>query len=437
MNVPRHHRLSLKVVAVADLLPAVTQFADTSAVYSGLGERESLAVRLAAEEIFSYLCHRVCGGAPVEIASLGSLSHVRLEFRFNVSALEMSALNLTSAVSLESDDDLADMGLVIASRTVDRLYIATEPPDRVVLAVEQDKAYPPAPDAPRDGPSAQGALSVALPEGDAVGRLAMQIGAWARDPLLPAFFRYPGRVADMLAADHCRALIVQDSAGVIVGAILSRSLTDRIVEVFSPCVFSSIREREIAEMLVDGCVSGTARTRAVGLVNLTGFLPGVQTGFEPLGSLTYRSPEGSRLIGQASFRLLHEDPGAQVWTHGALTEYLRGEYQRLFLARDIRLVSDLGAARAGRSIFATEMRRERSEAYLRPLWPGDDLAENLAKHVALCKRESLGNITFALDLGVSWQASLVPVLLANRFEPRVIVPFAGQSDLVLFQHDGP
>ena len=44
------------------------------------------------------------------------------------------------------------------------------------------------------------------------------------------------------------------------------------------------------------------------------------------------------------------------------------------------------------------------------------------------------NIFFELDLGISWHAELIPVLIANQFKPEIILPFAGQSDLIIFQH---
>jgi len=431
----QHRQLSLKIAAVMDFLPAVTQCVETTAEFFGLGKTEALKLRLASEEIFSYLCERVCRGKSVEMICRGGLFYARVEFHFSVSALDMGALNMTTAVSLDGDDDLMQMGLIIASRTVDRLYISTGMQNAIVLAMEQDKAYPRLADAGGQKVNTRGELSVVTPDAEGVRRFAMQMGNCMTDPLRPAFFSYPGKVADMVAGGHCQALVAKDENGMIAGGLLYRSLTEKIMEVFSPCIFDPSREEDIAHLLIEFCIAGTARTRAVGLVNLTGLPASVRPQFEPLGNMTYAREGGAPVIIEACCRLLHEDPGCQVWTHAALKAYLEKEYERLFLARDLREVTDLGETRTGASIFATEMRREKSEAFLRPLWPGCDPAENLSRHVALCKNEALKNIFFALDLGISWHAQLAPVLMAQSFKPRVLIPFAGQADLVIFQYD--
>jgi hypothetical protein len=91
--------------------------------------------------------------------------------------------------------------------------------------------------------------------------------------------------------------------------------------------------------------------------------------------------------------------------------------------------------KAGVSIFSAEVRRERSMASLRPLWPGADLDANVKRHLRFLKEEAINNIFFALDLGVSWHASLMTVLITNHFRPALIIPFAGQADLLIFQYD--
>ncbi len=436
MNHPRERHLSLNVAAVMDFLPAVTQCVETASRFFGLGKNESLKLQLASEEIFSYLCERVCRGNPVEMICRGGLFYARVEFHFSVSALDMGALNMTTAVALESDDALAQMGLVIASRTVDRLYMTAGLHNAVVLAMEQDKAYPQLDKTALHAVAAHGELAVAVPDAEDVRRFALQMGADAQDPLRPVFFNYPGKVADMILAGYCQALVAQDGAGTIAGGLLYRTLTEKIVEVYSPCIFAPSREDEIAVLLLEACIAKTARTKAVGLVSLTGLPASIRPQFETLGEMTYARESGAPLVGQAYCRLLHEDPGCQVWTDTVLKDYLEKEYARLFLARDIRDVRNLGeSARTGPSIFACDIRRERSEAYLRPLWPGDNLAENLSRHIALCRKESLPNIFFALDTGISWHAHLAPVLIAQSFKPCVLLPFAGQADLVIFQYD--
>lgn len=431
-------RLSLKITALMNYLPAVLQCVETSAAAFGLGRDESLKLRLAAEEIFSYLCSRVCRGAPLEMICRGCLSHARVEFHFSVSSLDMGALNITTAVPVENIEQAEEVGLevglVIASRIIDRLHLQTDAQNHVVLSIEQDKFYPALPASVKTF-DIRGALTVETPDLGGIQRFALQMGSCAKDPLRPAFFNYPGKTADMVTAEHCLALIARNTSGNIAGGILYRPLTEKIFEIFSPCIFSPRREEEISSLLFEECLLKTAKTKAVGLVSLTGLPAFLQPQFETLGELTYHRVNDAPIISPAFCRLLHEDPGFQVWAHPALKGYLEKEYSRLFLARDIQPARELGDARAGQSIFGTEMRRERAEALLRPLWPGNDFSDNLNRHLALCRKESSINIFFTLDLGVYWHAFLAPVLISAGFTPKVIIPFAGQADLVIFQYD--
>ena len=255
------------------------------------------------------------------------------------------------------------------------------------------------------------------------------------DPLRPPFFNYPGQVADMVTAGDCQILTAVDAKGECAGGVLFRFLTSRIIEMFGPHGFHDGREGEIAAMLLDACITNTARTKAIGLVSLTGLSVSSQAQFELLGLIKHYATEGKAVEIQAFYRLLHEDPGCLVFTDECLKDYLRQEYARLFLAREIRDVRNQGETKTGVSIFSTEVRREQSLANLRPLWPGADFDANVKRHINFLKGESIANIFFALDLGVSWHASLSPVLLNNHFRPALIIPFAGLADLVIFQYD--
>ena len=182
------------------------------------------------------------------------------------------------------------------------------------------------------------------------------------------------------------------------------------------------------------------RTKVIGLVNLSG-IPPLSTGliekqFEFLGSLNYCQDNGKTFNRRTYYRLLHEDPGCLIFTDSILKDFLQREYGRLFLAREIREIKDMGETKTGASIFSAEINRQRSEAILRPLWPGADLDANVDRHLRFLKAESLNNILFELDLGVSWQASLMPILVNRQFVPKLIIPFAGRADLLYFQYDG-
>ena len=122
----------------------------------------------------------------------------------------------------------------------------------------------------------------------------------------------------------------------------------------------------IGETLLAACISNIARTRALGLLSLSGLPASIRNNFETLGSLRYHE-EGKAPVEEFSFyRLLHEDPGFEVWSAGDLTDYLKREYERLALAREIRTVRDMGETRSGTSLFSAEVHRDRRAVTLRP-----------------------------------------------------------------------
>lgn len=428
--------LAMQLEARPSFLGVVTGFVDSAARAFGMGREETLKIGLAAEEIFSFACERICPAKPVDIRCRDGKYFMGVAFRFPVSALDMGALNITASARCDREEDLEETGLILASRSVDRLRIDPDGRDRVRLSVEKDKSYPPAPEESPAPAAFRGTVAAATPDGEALKRYVIQAARLSPGPLLPDFFRYPGKVVDMAAAGDVQAVVAADETGRVAGGILFRYLTERVVEILGPHVFDPPATEKVAAGLLDACIARTARTKAIGLVSLTG-LPGpVRSQFESLGTLTLFEKGGRASERPAWYRLLHEDPGCVVWMDGALVDFLEREYGRLFLAREIREVRDLGETRSGSSIFSAEVHRERSEAVLRPLWPGGDLAANVERHVRFLGEEGFLNLLFELDLGVSWHASLVPVLLGGGFRPGMILPFAGQADLVVFQYHG-
>jgi len=170
------------------------------------------------------------------------------------------------------------------------------------------------------------------------------------------------------------------------------------------------------------------------LLSRSGLPPALEARFEPLGRLVHYAPNRPPAEHPFFFRHLHEDPGCDVWSQGELTAWLELAYDRLVLARNIRTMRNMGETRSGFSLFSAELQRERADATLRPLLPGADFTANLERHIRFIRKEGFLNLFFELDLGVPWHAEMIPVLTANRFQPEILLPFAGQADLVIFQH---
>jgi hypothetical protein len=261
--------------------------------------------------------------------------------------------------------------------------------------------------------------------------LVMQCGA---GHFIPFYFNYPGKVADMVAGGEYKVLVALNRKRDIVGGILFYNRTDKIIQCAGPYIFAGSQQEDVAGKLLDACVANIARTKALGLLSVSGLPEFLRPRFETLGALTFYRKDGAPQKMDFLYRHLHEDPVCEVWMHEDIGGFLRGEYDRLVLAREMRAVQAMGESRSGFSIFSTEMRSERSEAMLRPLWPGADLEANVKRHVRFLSEDGILNIFFELDLGISWHASLIPVLALCGFTPEILLPFAGRSDLVIFQY---
>ncbi|MDZ4183960.1 MAG: hypothetical protein U1D97_03145 [Desulfuromonadales bacterium] len=428
-----NRNLHLCLEARAPFVPVVTQFVETTASLFGLGKTESLKLVLATEEIFLYLSNAVCPGSSLEVACMDGLYYTRVFFRFYAPRLNLKGLNIASASADDRQCDLEEMGLLIASRSVDRLQLTVEKTNRISLAVTKEKAYPriseelPCPEAPDR-------VVLETPDPERVKRFALLAGRFCQGKDRPAFFDYPGTVADMVAGGEFRCLTAMNSRREIVGGVLFGERSERIVESFGPYLFHGEERKETGEALLDALLARIARTKILGLLSIDGLPPDLEARFEPLGALSYLAANRAPVKRPFFFRHLHEDPGGEVWSREELTSWLVRQYERLVLAREIRTGRDMGETRAGSSLFAAEISRERAEALLRPLWPGADLAANVERHISYLKGDGLINLFFEIDLGIPWHAELIPVLMAGGFRPEILFPFAGQSDLVIFQH---
>jgi hypothetical protein len=434
MQTWKDQTLMLRLASRVELLPVAVQCVETAAGVFGLGREEALKLSLATEEIFEYLCQEVCRGGPVEIECRNGMYYSRVRFRFTASVLNLGGLNIAPAMVGDADEAPAQMGLMIAARSVHRLFIVDEKPDGVSLIIEQEKSYPRAPQGELPVPDGMNAVITTTPDTEALKQFAIRVAQAYPAPRSNPFFGYPGKVADMVEGGAYQAILAGTAKGDIAGGMLFRFHENRTVELFGPFVFSGSTADALAKRLLDACISKVVRTRAIGMMILNGVPASMGLHFEPLGDLKFNMENGESFPWHCYYRLLHEDPGAVVWTHEALYDYLEREYARMVLARDIRVLRNLGETRAGHSIFSAETERDLSTVKLRPIWPGADFAANIDRHVRMMQEERIRNVFFILDLGASWHAALVPGLLANGFRPEIILPFAGQADLVVFQH---
>lgn len=418
-------------------MPVVLEFTEGCARAFGLSEEDAARVRLACEETFGYLCQ---GGRPdsdVTIEARNCIYRMEITFAFKARSFDPYALNLTAKVTPE-EGQMDNIGLLIASRSVDRLSICHDQPDGLSLVLTKEKSYPPWCALELDEVAPLNDFIIKTPDREMVKRLARNGIAYYEDFRFPSFFRSPARMVDMMArGDYCGLVATGTGTfgGEVGGAIIWRFLGKAMVEFYGPYVFGQPNSKEVARSLTDGFLQAIAKTDASGTFcrYTTDDIPAQY--FELLGSVRYSLGQNTEHFNTFHYRQLKEDEGSHVWADPQLIPFLKDAYGRLFLPRKIMTATFEGEMRGYHSVISVEFDRPRESVIMRSVWDGADGAENIAGHLSIFQGENLPNIFFELDLGSAWQARLAPALFQNGFRPVLLVPYAGQADMVVFQHD--
>lgn len=416
----------------------VTAFAEQSAKAFGLDYADALKLTLACEEIFTYLCRIGRADKPVHLEAANGIYFVELKILFDVANFDPGAFNLTAHISLDDESGLEDMGLLIASRSVEKFSFFHDPKEGAGIILIKEKTYPEITDSKRSEVKPLKTFTIETPGPEMLKLFARQIVSFYSGRPYPPEFCFPGKLVDMAASGEYNVLLAVDDSGTIGGGIIMwwgwHIDKRRTVECFGPYLFNQPPGSGIAEGLADGLIGIVAKTDMVCLINVyaTPELP--EQYFEPLGLIDYYESDGTITPWQCYYRLLKEDAGCQVWAHPALEQFLDEQYRALSFARKITLVSYGGEAQSPHSVFTTRFIRTRHMAVMHPVWDGADASKNLENHILTLKNEGMRSILFEIDTGHAWQARLAPILLENGFTPRLVLPYAGKADIVIFQY---
>lgn len=433
MDTDKTRTLTLEITAGAPYMYAVTRFVESAANTFGLPNDEYPGLCSATEKIFLYLANFICPGKPLEVQCFNGFYYTRVLFRFSAEELNLSGLNIVSTITPDRERNPETTGLLIASRFVDYLDVSIEKNNRICLAITKEKTYP-AQSEKLDLPTSAGKIFTEIPDAEQLKYFAGLTSLVYDAAHRPGFFSCPGKLVDMIASGEYSAVIALNAKKEIVGGVLLCLRAERNVQCFGPYCFCKEQETMICEMLLEACLNKIARTKALGLLSISGLPEALRNSFEKLGSLHYHE-EGKAPVEEFSFYLLlHDEPGLAVWSCSDVTYYLTNAYRRLGLVREIKSLRDMVETRSGYSLFSAEINRERRAVTLRPLSPGNDYAANLGRHIRFLRNEGFPNLYFALDPGILWQAEMIPILLNYQFEPGIILPFAGKSDIVIFEY---
>jgi len=412
-------------------LPADPRFASPAArMIEELGQAFDMppetwgALALACEEVVAHVARHADSGSPITVVCGDERHRMTIDVSLPAKGFDPRLFNITQSMSESTDDEMDELGLLLAARMVDEFAFARDG-GRLRLHLSRSRPYPrleAASDLP--GPSADGGgWSSRPPSRDRLAslcRLAVAAGG------APSLLAHPGRVIDMAAVGELDGFIAENADGLVVGGGLW--LRGRIVEFYGP--YLSDEWPGVAEAAVEACLIAEARGSALGVICRhpgSGFPTAM---FETIGALAPTVDAPGRSI---HFRELREDPGATVWTIDGIEGFLRAVYRDLGFARRVAPFVAGGGYVERHSVIAATTHREDGVAVLRPSLPGADATENIAQHCRHLESNGFPDLLCEVDLGQSWQLEFCPGLLAAGFSPRFIIPHGGESDVLVLQ----
>jgi len=423
--------ISLKLLADARFIPLIQGVVEQSGTVFGLERNKALRMTMASEELVSHLA-ATAGGAEIDLTVTAGGWCVTADFSFIADPSDLWAMNLVAKENIGAGKSMDHLGLLLASRMSDGFSIRLD--GKVVhLELRQDLDYPFIEPQPGSRGVAKGAVRIVdNPESALIKEACAQVlNLYPAHEVHEAFYK-PGKVVDMAARKDLDVVVAVDEIGALAGMISWRSPSERSVSFSGPYIF--LDGGDTAEVLETHLLNTVARTDVVSLFSDLGTDDLISQNFEELGKLDFVQPDDDTIELDVWFRHLREDSGAAVWAHPAMHGFLESVYDRLVLMRTIRDTDGSGEKLPDRSVFSVRLRPELKEATLSPLVAGADASEVVAHHLETLSKDGYRNIFFDLDLAYGWQAAMGKALMDNGFEPKLVLPYAGKSDVVVFRH---
>ena len=429
------HTASASFPFAAPFLPLAIEFTEKAAQAFGFGQREIVGLVLAVEEIYSYYLDQLAGTAGIDLLLDNEHYQLRLDLRFRMAHPNLRAFNLTYRIDPDDEDSLAGLGLMIAARSVTRLSIEFGSDEQVCLHLIREREYPLATPLARPAVPSAAAVRLYAPSREDLRYLGGLLAS-GQNAFLPSFLERPEMAADMLASDALGAILA--SVGeTVAGGVFWRRLSESTIELFGPYLLFPDSDDDLLTRLLDDAVGRISRSGARALLRRQGPLRGYERFFDFLGELKLASTPGAAAAGEGRlwphyYKQLREESGGVVYAEPRFATFLRAEYDRLCLSRQVRETSSVSQGSGDVSVLSIDYEHHRSLATLRLLAKGSDLAENFAAHLALLVHEQIGNVFVEIDSGRDEEIGFVSVLYAASFLPRLLMPDAGRGDLVVF-----
>lgn len=414
----------LEIPARTGFLPIAITFAEHAALSFGFCRESAGALALATEEVVAALCALELPDLELKLDVRDGVYYTELTISMPYMELALGKINVTAAI--EGEEDLDHLGWMLASRMVDGFTIDHQGKRMTRFRLRKHRQFP-----HFEGEASMptpGAMMVDVRPGSGqdlilFAQRVLQSGKpllnrWLMDP--------PARLTGLVESGEYEVLLgYSDRGDPVAGIILDRTRPN-LALVDGPHLID--QPDSAIHRLFHAALERLARTSLLGVVGET-LAKVPEDEMEFLGGREFHLEDGSTLKTRAYYRGLREDHGGMVWATPWLEEFLRDEFRRLCLPRDLQHWQPM-AEQETPSVISCTFRRHRSECRLRPVLAGHDISANLASHLRLARDEGYKNVTFELDLGQPFHLAFSDALQKLGFEPGVLVPGAGKGDIL-------
>ncbi len=386
-------------------------------------------MRMAAEAIFSRLC------SIVERTTFCLTNHtytLEMLFEFRINNTDLNRLNLVfTDLEARGDGDW-----MLATKFVDRLEITHGLGGQGEIRLFKDRNYRLFTGPPRPVQADWELSQIRKPSERTLRLFAERVNRYCDPTRLPQFLQKPDKLVDMTDSGAAESLIALSGQNEpLGGAVLDLRFPGR-TRLFGPYSFQ--QNSELQTSLLKAALEKAEKLRINTLV-AEDLSEENETLFHAhLGNKELTLPEAGCLTLKYFLRSAPKEESFVVWLAGDLKPFLEGEYRRLGWHRDLQVWQPGFRPVRGPSVLACEFHRETSEVTLKPILAGDNVIENLQKHLECFRDEGFLNFFFELDLGDARQMRFVEALKETNFEPCCLIPSAGRGDLLLLrQHEQP
>ena len=429
MNIPETAELIVPI-AIRNV-PIVTGMVEQSATIFGLDKEGAQNLGLAAEEVFNVLASAARPDEKIRIVVRQGGYYVEVACYFSRHAIPITALNITKIPDPDDESDIENLGIILAAKVVDRLQLVRSRQGEMALRFTIERRYPE--QAIPSGIPPAGHYSVGEGGFEEIKQFASRVsGMYGANS--PGFFRFPGKIVDMVKSREFGVLLALDGKGNVGGGMLWK-WGGKMIDSFGPYIFTP--QPGLVGEIVQGVLEKVGRKGAVCIVNRMPADDLLRNFFEELVESCPANRIRTTACHPPLYRQLEEDTGSVAYVHPEVEIFVKECYERLVLPRSVVATTHAGEFIEPHAAFGVQVDKKQNLAVISTIVAGIDAEEVLAGYVASLYEEGITRLEFEIDLGDETTPVLVPALHAVGFIPCYVLPWGGRGDILVFEHQGP